>query len=86
MLEKLRMKDRYNKVTISITGVDNKGIEYSRDVLIKYHSNNAYYYISKLCEEHNTKLRISEREYNLLFTLLVDIYGLEDIYGLDDID
>lgn len=79
MLEKLRIKDRYNKVTISITGVDNKGIEYSRDVLIKYYSNNAYYYISKLCEEHNTKLRISEREYNLLFTLLVDIYGLEDI-------
>ena len=79
MLEKLRMKDRGNKVAISITGVDKEGKEYNRVVLIKYHSNNAYYYISKLSEEHNTKIRINEREYNLLFTMLIDVYGFEDI-------
>ena len=79
MLEKLRMKDRGDKVTISITGVDKRGVEYSRDVLIKYYSNNAYYYISKLSEEHNIKIRINERDYNLLFTMLIDVYGLEDI-------
>ena len=79
MLEKLRMKDRDNKVTISITGVDKEGKEYNRVVLIKYHSNNSYYYILKLSEEHNTKIRINEREYNLLFTMLIDVYGLEDI-------
>ena len=83
MSEKLRMSDKDNKLTISITGLNEKGIEYSRVVLIKYHSNNVYYFISKLNEENNTKIRINEREFNLLFTALIDAYGIEDIYELD---
>ena len=79
MSKKLIKKYMDDRVTISITGVDKKGIEYSRVVLIKYHSNNTYYYILKLSEEKNTKIRINEREYNLLSTMLIDVYGLEDI-------